>query len=654
MEWQKVVRKGQRNQDFRMRWDSFPYGRMQVGQEDVISSFYCSEFPERCKAEDLFKLFGCVGNVVEVVIPARRNRFGKRFGFGRFKGVQDEKLLAIKLDNILIDGKKIHVNKPRFNRSEGKGRVAPWLQEKAPPRMNRDFVPNYVDKNKSFAEVVGKCKVKDHKEEEVKECLNYISSEAIKKRWKKAYIGEVQFAGETYNVQTHLEVEGFFLIKVHPLGAKLCLLEEIEEGVIEELINEASSWWTQWFKSIRPWQESDVDTERALWIRVYGIPCHAWSYDFFELIAKSLGNYICVDEETMLGSKMDIARILIKAPFVFALNEHMEVNIDGLMYQLILREDTYGPSSIVAQKVDLKKSQSSSSFSGDSGSDDAEGFCGEEDESSVGETPLTIEKIQPAIGADPSRKKAEPHKNGRREVVSPKEALFEKKLSEAINEKEIFDAALKVAWETKNSNHEKDTKYSDSISEPSFSVSKVMDSLDFVAGDTEGITGSEEEVEEENLPRIKSIKKIQKRKNLIRAKSLAELNGPFIKHQTKPKSSKKFLKGPLKKSLVGPSDLDGILPETNFSPSSFVNTVASKKEELLSPDNKPAESDILRCNNRILSNFGSAAEGKLRSLVSKLGVVTGDNKRDPTRFMLVNSTEQEVLEGREVQLKRLK
>lgn len=68
------------------------------------------------KANELFELFSCNGNIVEVAISLRRNRFGKRFGFARFSEVESLRLLAVKLDNIQILGKKIHANLPRFDR----------------------------------------------------------------------------------------------------------------------------------------------------------------------------------------------------------------------------------------------------------------------------------------------------------------------------------------------------------------------------------------------------------------------------------------------------------------------------------------------------------------------------------------------------------
>lgn len=61
---------------------------------------------------------------MEVSISARLNKFSKKFGFARFTGMADARLLAVKLDNIIIDGKKIHANLPIFDR--GRDLVVPY------------------------------------------------------------------------------------------------------------------------------------------------------------------------------------------------------------------------------------------------------------------------------------------------------------------------------------------------------------------------------------------------------------------------------------------------------------------------------------------------------------------------------------------------
>lgn len=53
---------------------------------------------------------------MEISISSRRNKIGKRFGFARFQDADDERMLAVRMDNVLLSGKKIHVNLPRFQR----------------------------------------------------------------------------------------------------------------------------------------------------------------------------------------------------------------------------------------------------------------------------------------------------------------------------------------------------------------------------------------------------------------------------------------------------------------------------------------------------------------------------------------------------------
>lgn len=77
-------------------------------------SYYFSEFPENFGAIEMYRLFKKYGRVVGVVIPPKRNRSRRRFGFARFVGVTDPKLFGIKLDNIIIGATKIFVNTPRL------------------------------------------------------------------------------------------------------------------------------------------------------------------------------------------------------------------------------------------------------------------------------------------------------------------------------------------------------------------------------------------------------------------------------------------------------------------------------------------------------------------------------------------------------------
>lgn len=85
------------------------------GNKDVVSFFF-TNFPDRYRACDMYDIFSTHGKVVEVFIPAMKDGRRKRFGFVRFQDVLEPERMVIKLDNIFVEGLKIHVNLPRFDR----------------------------------------------------------------------------------------------------------------------------------------------------------------------------------------------------------------------------------------------------------------------------------------------------------------------------------------------------------------------------------------------------------------------------------------------------------------------------------------------------------------------------------------------------------
>lgn len=116
--WTTVRR---RRRAMKQRTDAYSDNRWRKNQGEEVTCFF-SEFPENFGAKEMFRAFEKYGKVVDVVIPAKRDKLGRRFGFARFVGVSDVKLFGIKLDNIIIGATKIFVNTPRFERELTFGR----------------------------------------------------------------------------------------------------------------------------------------------------------------------------------------------------------------------------------------------------------------------------------------------------------------------------------------------------------------------------------------------------------------------------------------------------------------------------------------------------------------------------------------------------
>ncbi|CAJ2672764.1 unnamed protein product [Trifolium pratense] len=151
----------------------------------------------------------------------------------------------------------------------------------------------------------------------------------------------------SYNIQEQFQRQGYFGIKITPLGANMVLMEEQEEGELQALLLEAKSWLDQWFSQVKPWEPELVDNERLLWVRVYGIPAHAWHVNFFDLICKPYGTFINADDGTTKKNVMDVARLLMRRKGQRVVDDSFEAIVNGVVFPIRIVEDSYGPMRIV-------------------------------------------------------------------------------------------------------------------------------------------------------------------------------------------------------------------------------------------------------------------------------------------------------------------
>lgn len=91
--------------------------RKQGGHRKLTTTtYFFKNFPESCSVERLRQKFEEAGKVVDIFIPAKRDRSGKRFGFVRFEGAEACNERLEKLNNTWIDSFVIRAFIPRFPR----------------------------------------------------------------------------------------------------------------------------------------------------------------------------------------------------------------------------------------------------------------------------------------------------------------------------------------------------------------------------------------------------------------------------------------------------------------------------------------------------------------------------------------------------------
>lgn len=79
--------------------------------------------------------------------------------------------------------------------------------------------------------------------QEVENAFSFASKVEDRARLQRALVGKVIIQGSSYNMQVALEMEGYYAIKVTPLGESLCLLEETQEGFLADIFGKEETWW---------------------------------------------------------------------------------------------------------------------------------------------------------------------------------------------------------------------------------------------------------------------------------------------------------------------------------------------------------------------------------------------------------------------------
>ncbi|PNX71430.1 hypothetical protein L195_g027309, partial [Trifolium pratense] len=338
---------------------------------NLFTTYFFSDIPDSFGAKALFNAFHYYGDIMEVVIPAKRDKGGRRFGFARFDRVNDPRQFEFELDNIIIGRNKISVNLSRFKRSEGNYNNDDRSKERKEARdivnkdegRTRDFLRNgrnlqfntRSDNVDSYAQAARTGEAGRQREKQNTAAFSFEAEKDDMERLKKAFVGEVDQPGMSYNIQNAFHRQGYFGVKVTPLGANLALLEGQEDGEVEALMEDAKDWLKQWFRDIRPWSPTEVDPVRIVWLRVYGIPAHAWNDLFFTQVTKPWGSFINADDVTMKKLSMDVARLMIRSSCQKVVDEFLDVKINDDIFHLRVIEDSYGPMRIMTNQFQGKE-----------------------------------------------------------------------------------------------------------------------------------------------------------------------------------------------------------------------------------------------------------------------------------------------------------
>nr|GEV38418.1 RNA-directed DNA polymerase, eukaryota, nucleotide-binding alpha-beta plait domain protein [Tanacetum cinerariifolium] len=234
----------------------------------ISKSIYVTNFPETCSARDIWRVCSDYGTVVDVFIPFKKSKAGKRFTFVRYIKFNDFDRLVENLCTIWIGHFHIHANVARFHRP---------LKPITPTPRESDLG---TSKN-SFAPVL-----KDGSQSPVKELVNskpalVLDDTCIKEHdFSLSLMGKVKTISAIPNLPIILSNEGFHNIQITYLrGMWVLFALDILESK-NKLLNHTGV--NSWFSTIKEAYNSFVCDERIIWVSNEGLPIKAWTPNSFQ------------------------------------------------------------------------------------------------------------------------------------------------------------------------------------------------------------------------------------------------------------------------------------------------------------------------------------------------------------------------------------
>ncbi|GJU29576.1 RNA-directed DNA polymerase, eukaryota, partial [Tanacetum coccineum] len=237
--------------------------------QSIFKSIFVTNFPDKTTSKDLWEVCQGYGTVVDVYIPNRKSKAGKRFAFVRFIRVDNIDRLVGNLCTLWIGRMHLHANVVRFERSRPTNPIKPDVTGVSSFASVLKGNANNLFPTTSLPAMV----LDD-------ECV-------VKHNLDNFVMGEVKDFSSINNLRVLLSNEGFQKVKLAYLGGLWVMIELASIKSKKSFMKHVGI--ASWFNHLCDAQSDFVSRERIVWVDIEGVPLHAWSRSAFLKIGARWG-----------------------------------------------------------------------------------------------------------------------------------------------------------------------------------------------------------------------------------------------------------------------------------------------------------------------------------------------------------------------------
>jgi hypothetical protein len=294
--------------------------------------FFFTNIPDQASTTDLWRLFASFGYVGEVFMANKLDKWGRRFGFVKYREVRDVNVLADRLKEVWLWDTRLKVNKARFGREEKEVSA----EQK---RVVNAGALTEVTIGISFRNVLAAEGTKELMVREEMQRMEILPSEDMLQYLSDCFVGLLSQDLEPHRLKYGLVMEGLSQISVTGMGDRMVLLKVTSKESLESLIENHQPWWNSIFKEVKRWSPQLVAKRRQTWIHMHGIPLHVWDEHLFKTVGARFGVFIDFDEATIERKRLDFARIQISTLRKGLIEERVRIRVVGADYELWVVEE---------------------------------------------------------------------------------------------------------------------------------------------------------------------------------------------------------------------------------------------------------------------------------------------------------------------------
>jgi hypothetical protein len=129
------------------------------------------------------------------------------------------------------------------------------------------------------------------------------------------------------------------------MGGNLVLLSRGPEVEVGLPVSDVK-WWEGLLEDLKPWSPNQVCTSRRLWVRMYGVPLHAWGEKTFKNIVSRCGEFLNLDAETANRSRFDVAKVQFETSLSGFIDFVIKLKVQGALYKVRVVEESEGPTEM--------------------------------------------------------------------------------------------------------------------------------------------------------------------------------------------------------------------------------------------------------------------------------------------------------------------